>query len=363
MTALQRVATAITLVGSLALGPFLSAGAQTQERFLYLRGAAYPTSLLSSEPPLSETIKNLDRPRNDDPGLTLESGGVGRREFDDARYQDFLTEVGGATIAGTVTLTLWIAPAGLTAGPTSDLRALVADCNGFGFGCEELASGSASVAWTEPIGFVPVTVAISLDSHTFPADRVLKLRITTETSDGSPLWVAYDALETPSSLTIESYSTPTTTVTSTTVTPTTTQPTVPPTTRVTTTPTVTPSTNPATDPATSSVTTDETSPTTSQGPPATDQVGPGSGSGTTATTAPAATVTSGGRAAVALDPLVFDLSYGASSPETRGNPLISATSLIGLARSTLLRTWPWTLALLGLVGVVLWRDRHEADQL
>jgi hypothetical protein len=341
VTILQRVVASIALVGGLAVGPFLSAGAQTEERLLYLRGAAYPTSLLTPELPLSDTVKNLDRPRNDDPGLTLESGGVGRREFDDARHQDFLFRSGGATIAGTATLTIWVAPAGLVAGPTADLRAMVADCNEFGFGCEELASGSAPVAWADPIGFVPVTVSIPLDSHAFPADRVLKLRITTETSDGTALWVAYDALETPSSLALESYTTPTTTTTTTTT--------------VTTTTVTATNTPPATSPVT--IPPSETT-TTSTGVTATTST---TFTTTTSTTVPATTSTTeddGAHAAIPLDPLVFDLSYGADTTESRVNPVASAAALFGAARSSISQTWPWLLGLVTLLGAAQWRHNR-----
>jgi hypothetical protein len=342
--ALQRLVVSVTVAGGLAFGSFLSAGAQPQERLLYLRGAAYPTSLLSPELPLAETIKNLDRPRNDDPGLTLESGGVGRREYDDARYQDFLSQAGEATVAGTATLTIWVAPAGLAAGPSADVRALVADCNSFGFGCEELASGSAVVSWTDPIDFVPATVSIPLDPHTFPADRVLKLRLTAETSDGSALWVAYDALETPSSLTIESYTTAMTPVTTTT---TTTKPPVtpPPTQAVT-----PPPTQAVTPPPTQAVTPTPTQAVT----PTPTQAGPGETT-PNQTTPPL-------RPAAPIDALVFDLSYGAGTPQPRVDALASAGSALGVAWSTLAESWPWLLALLGMLGGALWRQNRESEQ-
>ncbi|MGF1668782.1 MAG: hypothetical protein ACFCVC_21165 [Acidimicrobiia bacterium] len=339
MTMLQRAVMSMALAGGLAFGPLLSAGAQTEDRLLYLRGAAYPTSLLSPELPLSETITNLDRPRNDDPGLTLESGGVGRREFDDARYQDFLFRSGGATIIGTVTLSIWVAPAGLAGGPAADLTAMVADCNEFGFGCEELAAGSASIAWTDPIGFVPITVSIPLDSHTFPADRVLKLRLTTETSDDSALWVAYDALETPSSLAFESFTTPTTTT-------------------VTTTTTTPPPTSPATHPPGPVTPVPSETTTTSTVVPATTSTTVT----TTTTTIPATTSTTeddGARSAVPLDPLVFELSYGADPSQPRANPVVSAAALFGATRSSISQTWPWLLALVTLLGAALWRHNRE----
>src|SRR5690606_25964955 len=111
-------------------------------------------------PPEAELLANLDRGRNDDPGLTLESGGSGRREFDDARFQDFLFPADGLSVNGPVTLVLWVA----TPEPdlTAIVRARIHDCNEFGFGCADVAVGESAIDFSGATGFAPLEISIPL---------------------------------------------------------------------------------------------------------------------------------------------------------------------------------------------------------
>jgi hypothetical protein len=188
---MSRLTFAATTVAFVGIATF--ANAQAAEPTLFLRGAAYPESVLSPEPPEAEQLANLDRGRNADPGLTLESGGSGRREFDDARFQDFLTPADGMTIVGPISLTIWVAAPEAEPGSSAVLRARIHDCNEFGFGCADVAAGEALVTWAANSSrFEPIEIPIPLDEHTWAADRTLELRLLVGASSGSPLWVRYD---------------------------------------------------------------------------------------------------------------------------------------------------------------------------
>ncbi len=194
MDALIMITTVLSFLGVTQV----RAGAQAGLEQLYLKGPGHPRSVLDSTIPQSETVTNLDRHRNDDPGLTLQSGGIAVRESDDAKHQAFVFDASEHLIAGPVTLVLWIASGNDLVG--GEVVAHLLDCDSFGIQCEVLGRGSTGVAAGEPGIFSPATVQIDFDHHEFGPDRTLMLDLTAHMSDDLDLWLGYDALDAPSSL-------------------------------------------------------------------------------------------------------------------------------------------------------------------
>ncbi len=181
-------------------------GAQAGLEQLYLKGPGHPRSVLDSTIPQWETVTNLDRHRNDDPGLTLQSGGIPVREPDDAKHQAFVFDASEHLMTGPATLVLWVASGNNPVG--GEVVAHLLDCDSFGIQCEVLGRGSADVAAGETGIFSPVTVQMDFEDHEFGPDRTLKLDLTVHMADDLDLLLGYDALATPSALSFSTLRSP-----------------------------------------------------------------------------------------------------------------------------------------------------------
>lgn len=261
----------VAILVGLATAP-RSAAADSET--LYLRGGGVPITALSDGSPTSSTVRNFDWLRNDDPGVTLRKGGSANAGSS-SHYQDFLYDPDGASLSGGATLRVWSAVADFDADATGSLEVFLLDCSALATDCQLITSGSASDdGWSASGDWVERTISFAAANHTFQDNRRLKLRIVVGSAAFGDMWIAYDSVVTPSSLTLDLGSAPVTTTTTTS----------PSTTTTTTTPSTTTST---TDPSTTTTTGPGTTTSTSRPEP-----GASSTTSTTSTTAPTDTPSS-----------------------------------------------------------------------
>ncbi|MGF1668784.1 MAG: hypothetical protein ACFCVC_21175, partial [Acidimicrobiia bacterium] len=223
------------LIVAMMLIPATMAGASSQR--LYLRGGGIPISVLSASQPTSSSVRNFDWLRNDDPGVTLRPGGSWNTSSS-TRYQEFFLAVDGVHLSGSGSLTVWSAVADFEADTTGALEAYLLDCNSWGGSCSLLATGSLSNdSWNAADQWSERTISFPAVDHAFGGGRMLKVRIVAGAAAAGDMWIAYDSVSTPSSLTIDlgAAPAPTTTTTTTSTTSTTTTTTVPESTTTTTT--------------------------------------------------------------------------------------------------------------------------------
>jgi hypothetical protein len=207
------------LIAAMLLIPAAVAGASTQR--LYLRGGGIPISVLSDSQPTSSSVRNFDWLRNDDPGVTLRPGGSWNTSSS-TRYQEFFLSVDGVHLSGGGSLTVWSAVADFEPDTTGALEAYLLDCNSWGGSCSLLATGSLSDdSWNAADQWSERTISFPAVDHAFGSGRMLKVRIVAGASAEDDMWIAYDSVSTPSSLTIDLGAAPAPTTTTTTTTSTT----------------------------------------------------------------------------------------------------------------------------------------------
>lgn len=210
------------------------AGSQT----LYLRGGGVPVALLSEAGPSSGSVKNFDLSRNADPGLTLQTTTDGWTEDASSRHQDFIFDVAGLHLSGSLTLTIWSALEDFANQDAGAIAAHLLDCNRFGRGCHLISETGISRQHWGGDSWVRDTMAFPAADHEFSDNRSLVLRITVPHSASHDLWIAYDSTITPATL-LAGFSDPPTTTTTPTSTSSTPTPTPTPTVATTTTTTTT----------------------------------------------------------------------------------------------------------------------------
>ncbi len=279
----RRLAAALMVV--MLLVPAGMVGASSQR--LYLRGGGIPISVLSGSQPTSSSVRNFDWLRNDDPGVTLRPGGNWSTSSS-TRYQEFFLVADGVHLSGSSSLTVWSAVADFAPDSTGALEAYLLDCSSWGGSCSLLATGSvADDSWNAADEWSERTISFPSVDHTFDGDRMLKVRIVAGAAADVDMWIAYDSVSTPSSLTVDLGSPPEPTTTTTTATTTTTTTTVPESTT-----TTTATTSSTTGPVGSTTTTSPRT-TTSAPPDASTTTGDPDDAATTTTTPPGSVTTEG----------------------------------------------------------------------
>jgi len=276
----------------------MASAAQAADTTTYLRGGGIPVTALSTSSPTNSSVKNYDWLRNNDPGVTIRTGGSGWQETSISRYQDFAMSAGGTTIEGAPTLTIYSAVDDFENQNAGALNAYLLDCDRFTVNCSLLSQTSlAANTWGPEGDWVQHSLTFPAFSHTFDADRTLKLRIIVGAGSSDDMWLAYDATATPSALSLPQGSPPPTTTSTTSPPPvssTTAPPTTTTTTKATTTTTESPVTTTTTKPPTTSTTAGSTTTTTT--------AGPGTTSTSTTAGAPSETTTTSEAPVVAVVP-------------------------------------------------------------
>lgn len=216
---------AVWLLVAMMLIPATMAGAASQR--VYLRGGGIPMSALNASQPTSSSVRNFDSLRNDDPGVTIRPGGNWATSSP-TRYQEFSLQVDGVRLSGSSSLTVWSAVEDFEPETTGALEAYLMDCNASGGGCSLLATGSVSAeSWNAEDEWSERTISFPAVDHTFAGERLLKVRIVVGNAADEDMWIAYDSVSTPSSLTVDLGPPPEPTTTTTTTVATTTTSTEP----------------------------------------------------------------------------------------------------------------------------------------
>jgi hypothetical protein len=113
--------------------------ALAQTELTYLRGGGVPLSWLDLAEPSNSTVKNFDRARNQDPGLTLETTDQGWAETSSARHQDFAMDASNLRLTGAPSLTIWTAVQDFGNAGQGGIAAHLLSCNRVMNGCNVVA--------------------------------------------------------------------------------------------------------------------------------------------------------------------------------------------------------------------------------
>ena len=196
----------ITAGGSFSR-PGLSVSVSSTNTF-WLTGTGLPTdpdgvpaAALTNTAPSAATLPNYDPGRDSEVGVFIHKGGSGISESDTTRYQLWISEAGGMTISGTVTLTLYTAMKDFRDDKGGRLVVYLMTCSASGGNRTSIASKTLSrYPWdTGSTGsWIQETITFNSISTTVATTKRLGLMVIVDNDSDDDMLLAYGCTANPS---------------------------------------------------------------------------------------------------------------------------------------------------------------------
>jgi hypothetical protein len=158
--------------------------------------AAQANLAMNTSAPTATTLHNYDTDLDAQPGRTIQRGGSGAAETDLAQYANWRGPTAGLlgqTINGTVTVELWTAVDGFSAGGAGEVQVFLRDILVLTGTASEIASASVAAAdWHGATsGWVKQVVTLNV-AHTLLVGHALELKVIAGPTAGADMMLAYD---------------------------------------------------------------------------------------------------------------------------------------------------------------------------